>query len=573
MRRIQTLAAWVATCVATGALVAPVPVAAQHLTPARSDEQCAGEQIVDITFRGMQRDVTDKFGRLGAFVNASARTLQPETNRNVVANFVQLHAGDVCVEQRRADSERVLRLQPFISDAVIRVEHVTAETVRVHVETIDEYSVFIAGWGITGVPVGFEFGSTNLFRGARALAGTLEYGRGGNVGGGIKYADYQLFGKPLVFRTNVASRPLARYGGISVVRPFVTGYRETSWQLGTSYSRGYVTFRGPAFRDVSLDYARRSWIAGVKRRFDNATGGANFGIVAAGEYANPLRVVAIRELGPVPASAPELVARYPAFESARVGFSAGYNWIHFLPVRGLDYLSAPEDVVLGVQIAGIGLKSIGGFSGARPDVVGVGLIRGAAGNAASVVQFATEVETRVSPGANVPASVIGSGSLGWFGKTSVGHVTSFGVEFAGGVHTRLPLQVTFRNDDGLIGFRTGDVGGAQRTMVRFEDRYAIPSPSRKLELAVSTLAQAGKLVAGDVAYGVTTPWRFGVGAALIGGIPAGSKHTVRLELGIPINPALKRTPQLRIAYSERVAFFGGEPSAITNAREAAAVAR
>lgn len=554
-------------------LIAPLPLAAQRLAPARADELCAGEHIVGVTFSGLQRDITDRLGSLGAFVNASARKVQPQTNAKVVSNYLLLHEGDVCVEQRRADSERLLRSQPFISDAVIRVEHVAADSVRLRVETIDEYMIFAAAWGISGVPVGVEFGTGNLFGGARALAGTFEYGRGGATGGGAKYADYQLFGKPLLLQMNYASRPLAEYGAISVVRPFVSRFRETSWQIGTGFSRTFVTFRDPTFRDISLDYSRKSWIVGAKRQFDNSTGGANIGLVAAGEYANPVRTVAIRESGPVPASAPELLARYPAFESARAGVAAGYNWIRFLQVRGLDYLSAPEDVMVGLQLAGIGLKSLNFLANAKSDWVGVGVVRGAVGNAMSMVQATAEVETRVPTGAGSSSSVIGSGRIGWFGKTSVGHVTSLGVEFAGGVRTRLPLQITFRNDDGLVGFRSQDFGGAERTMVRFEDRHTIPSPSPKLELAIAGLAQAGRLVAGDVPYGITTPWRYGVGVALIGGIPAGSKHNVRLEFGLPVNPATSRSLQFRIGYGERVAFFGGEPSAISNAREAAAAAR
>ncbi len=554
-------------------LTVPFPLAAQHLRPTRADERCAGERVVGVSFVGLQREITDRFGRLGALVNSSARTLQPQTNTGVVSRFLMLHAGDVCDEQRRADSERVLRSQPFISDAVIRVEPVARDEVRLRVETIDEYVLFLAAWGLSGVPVGFEAGTGNLFGGAHALAGTLEYGRGGDVGGGVKYANYQAFGKLLVLRMNVASRPLAHYGGISLVRPFVTNVAETSWQIGTGYSRSFVTFHDPAFRDVSLDYSRRSWIAGGKRRFDNARGGAIFGLVAAGESADPLRTVAIRESGPVPAPAPELLLRYPRFESARLGFSAGYNWISFLPVRGLDYLSAPEDVMLGWQIAAIGLKSLNVLPRESRDWIGVGTIRGAAGNEVSVVQASAEVEARVSSGINSLPGVVGSGRIGWFGKTSIGHVTSLGVEFAGGVRTRLPLQLTFRDDDGLIGFRSQDFGGGQRTIARLEDRYTIPSPSPKIELAVAALAQAGRLVAGDAPYGITTPWRFGAGIALIGAIPAGSKHTVRLEFGVPVNPAGSRALEFRIGYGDRTAFFSGEPNAISSAREAAAVAR
>ncbi len=97
----------------------------------------------------------------------------------------------------------------------------------------------------------------------------------------------------------------------------------------------------------------------------------------------------------------------------------------------------------------------------------------------------------------------------------------------------------------------------------------IPSPSPKIELAVAGLAQAGRLLAGDATYGVTTPWRYGVGVALIGAVPSGAKHTVRLEFGVPVNPSGPRALEFRVGYGDRTAFFGGEPPAITNAREVA----
>ncbi|MEO7360380.1 MAG: hypothetical protein ABI120_08620, partial [Gemmatimonadaceae bacterium] len=174
---MKSIAPWQAL-VAGSFLVVSSPLAAQRLTPARADELCAGERIVDLTFTGLRRDITDRFGELGNFVNAAARRAQPQTRAKVVLNFVQLQKGDVCDEQRRADSERLLRAQPFLSDAVIRVEHLGADSVRLRVETIDEYVLFAQAWGLTGVPIGVEVGTGNLFGGARTVAATLEYGRG-----------------------------------------------------------------------------------------------------------------------------------------------------------------------------------------------------------------------------------------------------------------------------------------------------------------------------------------------------------------------------------------------------------
>lgn len=542
-------------------------MAAQRLTPAAPGERCNGERIVGIGFAGLQRDITDRSGQLGAFVNRSARALQPQTNTGVISRFLLLHVGDVCDEQRRSESESILHAQPYISDAVIRVEPAGPGEVRLRVETIDEYILFLAVWGVAGVPFGFEAGTGNLFGGARTLAGTLEYGRGGDIGGGVKFEDYQAFGLPWVFRANVASRPLAHYGGISLDQPLLTNFQGTSWHVSTGYNRSYVYFHDTTFGAIAIDYDRRGWILGGSRRDPNPRGGWSFGLIAAGEYADPLQTVVIGPSGPVPTPAPPLLARYQAFQSARIGFSTGYSVTRFLTVRGLDYLSAPEDLALGWGISVTALKSVNILANESRDLVGVFSLQGAAGNEASAIQANANVETRISAGDNSLPGVVGSARVGWYGKTSVGHTTSIGVEFAGGVRTRLPLQLTFRDDDGLLGFRSQDLGGAQRMLVRIEDRYAIPSPSAKLELAIAGLVQGGRLIAGDATYGVTTPWCYGVGIALIGAVPAGAKHTIRLEFGVPVNPVGSRALEFRIGYGDRTAFFGGEPSGISSARE------
>src|SRR5213592_112349 len=52
---------------------------------------------------------------------AHAIGLHHATTRNdVVQAFLALHVGRPCTEFRRAESERVLRAQPFISDATVR---------------------------------------------------------------------------------------------------------------------------------------------------------------------------------------------------------------------------------------------------------------------------------------------------------------------------------------------------------------------------------------------------------------------------------------------------------------------
>jgi hypothetical protein len=135
------------------------------------------------------------------------------------------------------------------------------------------------------------------------------------------------------------------------------------------------------------------------------------------------------------------------------------------------------------------------------------------------------------------------------------------------------MQVTFRDDDGLLGYRATDVGGARRAIWRFEDRWMIPSPYSGAEFAFAPLFQAGRLSAGDALYGVSTPWRYGAGFAVMGALPRGSKHMVRLEFGWPLNPAGTSQMEFRISYGDRSASFAATPNSIVGAREADAAAR
>jgi hypothetical protein len=77
-----------------------------------------------------------------------------------------------------------------------------------------------------------------------------------------------------------------------------------------------------------------------------------------------------------------------------------------------------------------------------------------------------------------------------------------------------------------------------------------------VELGVAGLLQSGRLWAGDAPYGVNTGWRHGVGVALIVATPKGSRQTLRIELGHPLNP----TPgvsgsEVRILYGDNTGRF------------------
>ncbi len=549
---------------------------AQRLEAAGADQRCGGERIVDVTFRGARRDLVGReLGGAGVLLNRALLALQPATRVSVVRRYLLLKPGDTCLEQRRSESERVLRAQPFISDAVIRVRPVAPGEVRLEVETIDEFVLGAEIWGGTReIPAGLELGTANLGGAARGLRGLVELGRGNDVGWGVRYTDYQALGRTLVLDARAGQRPLTDYWSLSLQRPFLTNFQQTAWQFGFGEEQRFFTFRDPDIREISLEYYRRRWQVGGVHRFGGVNRGANLGAVMTGELANRVRTVRFGSSGAVPVASPPELARYGKFEAVRAGLAAGVRRVRFLPVRGLAALSAPEDVPIGAQLFVLGLHGVGALQRAPTDRVGVVAATAAAGSARSLWRFTWSSEWRSANDSGVSRQFTGSGRVAWFGKLSEGHLTTVSADAALSSRSRVPRQVDFRDlTGGLVGFRGSDVGGAERVVARFEERHRIPSPVERVELAVAGLAEAGRIWAGDAPYGVGTRWRYGVGAALIAALPAGSRQSLRLEIGLPANPTGRRTPEFRLWVSDLTGIFWREPNAIWLSREAESAAR
>jgi hypothetical protein len=558
---------------AAASAIAPIVAGAQQLAPVTEAEQCHGERITDVVARGGRRTVVAHPEWVQDKVNGALRSMQPQTPAHVVRDFVLLRAGDTCDEAKREDSERILRSQPYIGAAAIRTVRTGQDSVRLVIETIDEYNIFAEGWGVTGVPIGTELGTTNLFDGARAVSVTGEYGRGAALGGGVKFTDYQAFNQPLRLYLNWASRPLERYSSASLTRPFLTDFQPYAWLTDVTQSRSYFTFHETSIRDVSLDYDERSWAIGGLRRWPRNGHGFEIGAVVAASYSNPIATVAIRENGPEPVSAPEILARYHPFSALRGGFALGYRAMRFIQVSGLDDLSAVEDVGIGWEATGMLLQGVGVFPNTPPDHVGA--LNAAFGIGSQAVQFrgGFEIEGRDADSSLRPLAVVGAAHATATFKTSLGHTTLFDVELAGGANSRLPMQLTFRDDDGLLGYRATDFGGGRRAIWRFEDRWSLPALYSGAEFAIAPLFQAGKLSAGDALYGVSTPWQYGAGFAVMAAVPRGSKHMIRLEFGWPLNPMGSSQMEFRISYGDRSASFAATPNSIVSAREADAAGR
>jgi outer membrane protein assembly factor BamA len=95
----------------------------------------------------------------------------------------------------------------------------------------------------------------------------------------------------------------------------------------------------------------------------------------------------------------------------------------------------------------------------------------------------------------------------------------------------------------------------------------MPWLSRRAGIAMGVFADAGRIWAGDVPYGVTTPMRASVGFSLMGSYPVSSKRMYRLDVGFPLNPArFEQGIAFRLTSGDRTGLFWSEPSDVERAR-------
>lgn len=530
---------------------AQVPVQAPTPAPAELADACEGRRIVDVTYRASRRElIPRRFDPVARVAQGVVDVLQPPTRNRLVSQFLLLAKGGVCSEQARAESERILRAQPYISDATIRVVPVAPDAVRLEVETIDEYVLYFESWGWRGVPAGLEVGTGSVAGSGKSARTLVEVGRGGELGWGLSYTDFQFTGRPLTFAARVRSRPLADLAAVSLARPWYSNYQRDSWRLELTDGKTLFTFRDPVIRDISVDYRRTIATADWTRRLGGVNAPLVVGLGADAEVADLERVVQIRDRGPIPVAPTPELSRYRRYEATRVGGTIGVRQLRFRPVRGLGSLSATEDVAVGVEAwvsARFGVPALQRDPADRT----LGLsAAGAVGRASTLLRWRAGADwTSARPG-TLPAQSNLSIRAAWSSSLAPGHLSLFTLRGQHARNTRLPTQLDFRDDrDGLLGFRSSNLGGSQRVIAAIEERHRLPVP--RVELALAGLAQAGRLWAGDAPYGSDTRWHYGVGGALLLAYPAGSKQTLRVEFGVPVNPIVGlQQREFRLVFSD-----------------------
>jgi len=539
--------------------------------PVREAVPCAGQIInaIEIDTRPpFQRSKNGVIARTGRIARKRHEITKPE----VVRRYLALRIGEGCDELRRAESERILRAQPFISEATVTSVSDGQGGVIVVVTTIDEISLIIGGSVSASSPFirSAKFGNRNLFGRGLHAALRWEDGREFRDSYSVRVTDYQFFGRPYQLSVEAARLQLGKEWLVDASHPFLTDLQRFAWRVGAGEVDTYTRFRRPDADQVLIavdrEYAELGGVArlGPVGRFLLTGGSITKERVMPGDA--PVRIM---DGDLVADTSTALIGRYTEQRQARINALLGARMINFMEVVGFDALDARQDVRKGLQLGfllGRGFEFLDSKSD-RDFFASVSAYAGM-GSPSAFGALELNVEGRRKGDEDNWNSVLSSGRFALFARPFSRHTATTSLEWTGGWRSRVPYQLTFASrEGGLRGFRNSQAGGARRVVLRAEDKYVWGRFREYATIGIAGFADAGKIWAGDSPFGVNTPVRYSAGVGLLVASPPRSRRLARLDLAYPINPDGKRRPELRLTVRDFGRTFWKEPNDLFRARE------
>jgi hypothetical protein len=531
---------------------------------------CKGERItrIDIDasppFRITGNDMWHRAGRFAAKQHVTTRD-------GVIRRYLALQLGSQCTELRRAESERILRAQPFIADATVLAYADGAGGVILNVTTVDEVSL-IFGLGIKAKSPhfhSFTLGEDNLLGGGIHAEGQWKSGGPFRDVYAGKIIDYQFLGRPYVFLLEGGRRELGSDWATELSHPFLTDLQRLSWRTTAGNTNAYFYFRRPNSDPAALRIERSySDIGGVVRIGPPSGRLALLGGSISFEEERPgTQPVLVTDTALLPDTSTALINRYAPHHTARLNALWGLRNLRFVRVSGFDALEGTQDLRTGLQVATLVGKGARFLGGKERDMFGSADIYYGMATPISFSAISLAGTARRDDEGNWDG-ILAHGRGAVYLKPFNRQTWISDLTFSGGWKQRVPFQLTFADrDGGLRGFRTADVGGSRRLVARVENRYLLGRYKQLASVAVAGFGEAGKIWAGDSPFGVNTPIYISTGFSVLAASPPQSRRTIRADFAFPVRGERKRSVEIRMTVVDFTRTFRIEPRDIHNSRE------
>jgi hypothetical protein len=551
--------------VLAAAAVCATRCGAQATMPDTALGRCIGQRITRISIE----PIGPEFGgesKSSHFITALVRKLHVDTRARVIHQFLQVKEGEICTEVNRRETERVLRAQWFLQDARVLV-YPDKDGVQLIVTTVDEVGL-IAGANSRGLALSSAAIGNSNFMG-RGLLWEVGWRDNGVLrdGRSLRLRSAITFNRPIQSSINWNRYGLGGRADAELRYPFITDLQRYGFRALIGEDDDYVRFLRPV-GDLPYESVKRKFasLGGVAR-----VGHPGFLLLAGASLSYDSEkigsTVVVTDSGVVPFGQTLPVLPAPPQSATRANLLLGGRAMRFLPVEGFDALTGVQDLRIGVQFGGqigrpLHLDGIG-----TDDFFASGDIY--AGWGTPQVFTGTEwVFSGRKSGAGWDGRLISGRSAAYF-KPLKSATSIISMEYTGGKDVRVPFQVPLgASASGLRGFRDSYDAGGSRLIFRVEQRQAIARPRGFADVGALVFTEAGRVWAGRVPYGITTPWRASVGTGLLISIPPKSRRVYRLDVAYGLNPDLRSSRwDFRLTSGNFTRIFWQDPDESRRARE------
>jgi hypothetical protein len=551
-----------------GALAIAGSLAAQD-TPARRPA-CDGRVVSDIVIRAQGPSFGGIFARSN-LLSAILSGVHVTTSPDVVRRFLLLEPGKLCTTTLREDSERILRGQPFLAGASVTTFDDGKGGVRVEVVTIDEISLVAGGSVIDHSPYlkAVRLGSSNVQGLGIYAAGEWRDGDFYRDRWRAVATDYQLFGRPFQLAVDASRRPVGGYWSTELRHPFFTDVQRIAWRAAVGSSRDYFPFERVDAPRLSVPLARSYGDLGLILRVGEPGRLSLFGLSISREQSRPSPdIVIVTDTGLLRAPLTTLDSRYSARRAARLNILWGVRNVRFKRVEGFDALTGQQDVRTGFQLAALLGRSLSVLGTSDDDILLSTDIYAGVGSARSFAAVQLLGGGRQSYAENRWDDILTSGRAAWYFQPHPRHTTIMSGEWSGGWRQRAPFQLNLgEGRGGMRGYSAAELPGGQRAITRLEQRWVLGNVRGNADAGVAFLAEAGRMWAGDVPFGATTPVKYAVGTSVLAALPPGSQRLWRMDLMMPLDRTGGAHLELRLRTENMTRIFWREPRDMERSRE------
>jgi hypothetical protein len=533
----------------------------------RAQASCDGRPIrrIMVTTRSL---FTIEESRIPTFLQRLGNSLHWQTQESTVRRELLFGVGEPCDGRRLAETQRLLRAQPYLRSATVVAREATGEYVDVHVTTFDDWSLRgsarIETGGTRGPIRRLRVAEENLW--GRGLRAQLRFNNEGRQPGvDVSVSTRQLFGKDdaefLLGRSSVG--PVAEQ---AVLHAFESEFDRTAWREATRYRKEPFLLTSPALGLVVQPTVVTGFDAGIAQRFGRPGRLAITGGLLSYERlfieGDAFAWQAVHDS----AAAAALRGQWRERRRVRAHLLLGGRALKFVQRGGIDAVNASEDIRLGFEGGLVGGTTVLGGRRLQQDRFGAAEFYAGAQLGRGLLVFArAKWEGRWLEAAREWDGVIAWGDVLAYHITSPRSTMVYGVTASGGWNNSTPFQLSLAGPFGVRGYGGAGLPVARRIVAHAERRTFRGVVLGAVDVGTALFVDAGQGWGGQVPFGEDTRFLGSIGAGLRAAFPSGSRLTYRLDIAVPLRGG--RGLELRTGFRQQFGILRGEAEDVIRSRE------